>query len=278
MKILFKQGGSADNSLLLNQGISNTYVKKLSFKSDSFLVAKKEHHHTCFEIHFIMNGHQTYEISGKSFKVDAGNFLIIPPGIKHKLSDFSNQTEKFSVTFITDNTKISKKITECTYHSSPERIIENLKFIETEHYRKLQFSKILINNVVFETVIELLRIIGFSEKAALNTISENARLSLAKQFIKDNIELTPTVTDIAEYCNMSTKQLTRLFKKEDITPLAYIQRQKIKVIQKLLSEDSMTLKEIAEKFNFNNEYYFNSYFKKYAGMPPGEYRDMHIQK
>lgn len=278
MKILFKQANNDDNTLLSNLGISNTYVKELSFKNDSFLVAKKEHHHTCFEIHLIMNGHQTYEIKDKKFKVTSGNFLIIPPGTKHKSVDFSTNTEKFSITFILDNSKISKLITDCCNVNSPERIIENLKYIETEQGKKLQFSKVLINNAVFEIIIELLRIMGFSEKSASNITTENARLSLAKQFIKDNIELTPTVTDIAEYCNLSTKQLTRLFKQEDTTPLGYIQKQKVKVIQKLLADDSMTLKEIAEKFNFNNEYYFNSYFKKYAGMPPGEYRTMHTQK
>ena len=136
----------------------------------------------------------------------------------------------------------------------------------------------MIENCAFETIITILRLGGLCEENATSVTKDNARLALAKQFIKDNIELMPTVAIIAEYCNMSTKQLTRLFKNENTTPLNYINAQKIKVIQDLLIENNLTLKEIAEKFNFNNEYYFNSYFKKYAGIPPGEYRAMHTQQ
>jgi YesN/AraC family two-component response regulator len=46
------------------------------------------------------------------------------------------------------------------------------------------------------------------------------------------------------------------------------------VLSKLLSDSSLSLKQISEIMNFNNEYYFNAFFKKYSGMPPGEYRKM----
>jgi AraC-like DNA-binding protein len=35
-----------------------------------------------------------------------------------------------------------------------------------------------------------------------------------------------------------------------------------------------SIKDISEIMHFNNEYYFNAFFKKYSGMPPGEYRKM----
>jgi AraC-like DNA-binding protein len=44
------------------------------------------------------------------------------------------------------------------------------------------------------------------------------------------------------------------------------------MIEKLLSDPSLSLRQISEKMEFNNEYHFNSFFKKYAGMTPGAYR------
>lgn len=274
MKILYKQSNGYDKGKLFY----NTYVKKISINGDAITYSNKEHHHTCFEMHIIMKGYQTYIIDNTTYRVEAGSFLLIPPKKKHKSYDFSSETEKFSITFVTDNTKIISSVPKCTHMKTPPRILENLAFINSECSKKLEFSNTLIENCAFETIIAVLRLSGFSEENVTQVAKDNARLSLAKQFIKDNIELMPTVAVIAEYCNLSTKQLTRLFKAENTTPLNYINSQKIKVIQRLLVENVFTLKEIAEKFNFNNEYYFNSYFKKYAGMPPGEYRAMHTQK
>ena len=47
---------------------------------------------------------------------------------------------------------------------------------------------------------------------------------------------------------------------------------------KMLADRSLSLKRISDIMNFNNEYYFNAFFKKWAGMPPGEYRKMCREK
>ena len=47
-----------------------------------------------------------------------------------------------------------------------------------------------------------------------------------------------------------------------------------RLLEKLLADESFSLKQISEIMNFNNAYYFNAFFKKHSGMPPGEYRKM----
>ena len=98
-----------------------------------------------------------------------------------------------------------------------------------------------------------------------------------KQYIKDNIASKITVSDVAAYCFLGTKQLTRLFDKyEDITPLCYIHKQKIKYIDSLLL-DGYALKDISEKMNFSSEYYFNNFYKKSTGISPGRFKKTHIK-
>ncbi len=275
MKILYRQPKTKDNTLLISENISNIFVKYLNYKNNSISVNKKTHHHTCVEIHIILDGEHTYEINNKEFTVKSGEMLLIPNLTKHKLINFYENTEKFSITFNSENQILNEKFTAPVILKYPERILENLKFINTEYNKRLRFSEQLVENAVFEIIINIFRLLGYTQKEVFAASTEDNRLLLAKQYIKDNIELTPTISEIAKYCNLSTKQLTRLFKSEDTTAMKYIHTQKIKIIQKLLIENKLTLKEIAMKFNFNNEYYFNAYFKKYAGMPPGEYRRMH---
>lgn len=89
---------------------------------------------------------------------------------------------------------------------------------------------------------------------------------------------SPGVVDVATYCYLSTKQLTRIFQKyEGVTPGEYIIKRRIVKIESLLADASLSLKQVSMMMNFDNEYYFNAFFKKYSGMPPGEYRKMHGQ-
>ena len=87
--------------------------------------------------------------------------------------------------------------------------------------------------------------------------------------------MAPNVTDVSKYCYLSAKQLTRIFQRfEGISPGEYVINKRIKRIEKLLADQNLTLKQIGSMMNFANEYYFNTFFKKYSGMPPGEYRKM----
>ena len=107
---------------------------------------------------------------------------------------------------------------------------------------------------------------------------QDPRLAMAKQYIIDNAEQKLSVSEVAAYCALSEKQLTRLFDTEDTTPAEFIRSQKIKLIEQMLSDGNASLKEISDKMNFSNEFYFNTFFKKYSGMTPGEYRKMNLAK
>jgi AraC-like DNA-binding protein len=83
------------------------------------------------------------------------------------------------------------------------------------------------------------------------------------------------VGEVAKYCYLSTKQLTRIFNVyEGVSPGEYIIKARVAKIKKLISDKSFSLKQISDIMHFNNEYYFNAFFKKHSGLPPGEYRKM----
>ena len=137
----------------------------------------------------------------------------------------------------------------------------------------------LIENAVFEILITYFRQNGFNEKNIDCQDDENATLILAKQYIYDNVESALSVKDVAEYCYLSTKQLTRIFLRYDnIAPGEFIRKERVKRIEQLIVENKYTLKQISDKMNFGNEHYFNLFFKQNYGMPPGEYKRMVIEK
>ena len=99
------------------------------------------------------------------------------------------------------------------------------------------------------------------------------RLSDAKRYIKDNLGFNITCKQVAQHCYLSVKQLSRIFVKyEGMTLMKYITKAKTEAAEQYLADSNMSLKDISEKLGFCNEYYFNTFFKKNAGLSPGDYR------
>lgn len=285
MKIIYKQRADIQPSSSFRRlGIKNCYLKELDSEKDVEKIIAKPHHHTMYEIHMVFRGKQVYEIGGKQYKVHENEFIIISPLCKHQSIDLSDRTLKYSFTFSVDKTVEGGWIegfdAAFYFGSLPNAVMENIAYIVAEKEKQKLFSSLLIENRALESILLLFRASGLHESPAEKAVSDqDDRLAVAKQYINDNIELKLSVADIAAYCHLSQKQITRLFLKYDgISPSQYINKNRIAAIEKLIVENELTLKEISEKMNFNNEYYFNTYFKKYCGMSPGAYKKMHAQK
>lgn len=279
MEILYKQ---QENDLLLHAlGVRNCYLKHLITDEDVAHITPKPHHHKGFETHIIQDGFQEYQCENNLFCVQKGSFLLLSPAIEHQVLSTASCTTKYSLTFEctpslqADLTLLPTNGTVIGQLSP--RMEEIFQHLSEEYHYKKQNSALLIRNAVFEILILFFRHLGLKEKPAQAEASEeDFRLTLAKQYIQDNVKAALSVSDVANYCHISTKQLTRIFEtKEHTTPARYIQNKRVSYIAMLLTQTQLTLKEISDLMNFTNEYYFNTFFRKHAGMTPGAYRKMH---
>lgn len=267
MKIYYKQ---TEKSILEFNGISSCYFKELETNKDFSQITEKPHLHTGYEIHILDSGSQHYVVGNMEYKPKSGEFLLIPPGITH-LVEKSDNVKKFSITF-----NFNSEIKLNTYcGNTPQRVSENISFLLSEAERKKENSFQLIENNVYEIIILLLRTAGLKEGDAAKEYDNNLFLKLAKSYIKDNIEASPDVSSVSQYCHLSERQLNRIFNKfENITIAEYIRKKQTEHIEKLFHETDLSIKEVSERMNFSSEYYFNYFFKKNVGMTPGEYRKM----
>lgn len=271
MKILYKQSKERQNDGLSSFDIQNCYFKKIVLDRDCKNITKKTHHHTGFELHIVTEGFQEYNVAGTTYRLESGSFLLIYPDVPHTIISSTPDTHKFSITF----NKHTDALCTCLFGTVDKRVFSNLEFISNEASLKRVISPILIENNILEILVWIFRLSGIKEKENKPKQDENITVSLAKQYIEDNIELNPDVTDVASYCYFSTRQLTRIFRKyEGLSTGEYIIKRRIARIEELLRNDLFSLKKISEIMSFNSEYYFNTFFKKYSGMPPGEYRKM----
>ncbi|MBJ5570629.1 AraC family transcriptional regulator, partial [Salmonella enterica subsp. enterica serovar Typhimurium] len=69
--------------------------------------------------------------------------------------------------------------------------------------------------------------------------------------------------------NTLSKKIKSLFNK---TPSQIIQERVILEAKKQIHLTRKSFKEIALELNFNDEFYFSKYFKKYTGVSPTQFR------
>lgn len=273
MKILYQQNSEIRAETALSAlHIRNGYLKEITFKNDYKKTTLKSHYHTEYEIHMIFCGRQSYEADGVIYDVHENEWILFPPKTKHRMVFASENLLKYSITF--HSTDIPGD--SCYYGMMTEEVINSIRFIAEEYRRKLPSAPLLIENRVLEVFVLLFRIIGYQEtNQYADMLAGDARFEMVKKFISDNVEQNLSVADVASYCHLSARQLTRIFlDKEGISPAKYINSERMKKIGECIKNSDLTLQQISDRFSYNNEYYFNASFKKYFGVPPLTYRKM----
>lgn len=98
-------------------------------------------------------------------------------------------------------------------------------------------------------------------------------LSLAKNYIKDNLDKDLSVKTISQGSNVSKSVLYRIFSRHyGCTLSEYVNRKRIERAEKLLVETELSISEIARRSGFKSDVYFRMVFKNLRGTTPTKYR------
>ncbi len=116
-----------------------------------------------------------------------------------------------------------------------------------------------------------------SEQALLNTQRDTITEDIVKsvvQYLQINYAEYINFTQIASEYNFSASYLTKIFKDyTGTTPIKYLIDYRIMIAKQLLLDTDLTIKEIAEKAGFMDQFYFSKCFKNSCGITPSQFRD-----
>lgn len=111
----------------------------------------------------------------------------------------------------------------------------------------------------------------FSEVRHQNNVTDI--VDTAIKYMKDNLDSSISVEELANHLNYSNSYLYSLFKEETgYSPIYYFNHLKIQKACQYLSFTHMSIKEISYKLGFNDPFYFSRLFKKLMELSPSEYR------
>jgi AraC-like DNA-binding protein len=111
-----------------------------------------------------------------------------------------------------------------------------------------------------------------------NTPAELPGISLALEYMKNNLAEELNRDKVASCCNMSPAHFSRIFHKSTgYTFTDLLNRFRVEQACMLLEESDATVYEIAYSCGFNEQSYFNRVFRRYRQQTPKEYRDSQRQ-
>ena len=95
--------------------------------------------------------------------------------------------------------------------------------------------------------------------------------------MKDNVYSNLTIDDICKKTSYSKAYVFRQFKcATGKSVMDYYTDLKIKEAKKLIKDNNLNVKEIAEKLCFDTPNYFSKTFKKKTGVTPSQYKKTHV--
>jgi len=102
---------------------------------------------------------------------------------------------------------------------------------------------------------------------------DNNLVDNIKRYLLRSVNRNLMIADVAAHFNRSPDHIRREFRKsEHVTIKEYMNRLKIRQIEKYLASQNTSLKTIAEVMNFPNVDTLCKFYKYHTGTTPGEYR------
>lgn len=96
-----------------------------------------------------------------------------------------------------------------------------------------------------------------------------------KKLVEDQFLTLKTVQEYADALFISAKYLTEIVKAETGQNALHVIHNRLYLeAQYLLSSSGLSIKEIAERLNFDNSSHFSRFFKRFAGNNPSEFKQL----
>ena len=128
------------------------------------------------------------------------------------------------------------------------------QFVENIIFRLLDKNNIILEEKVFSSCV-----------------------AKAIQYINSNLSIELSLEEISKNTYVSKSTLTKYFKKElGVSIHKYIFDKIMCEIEQLLLQNKITIREISDRYNFYDQFYFSRCFKKRYGISPTEYRKIKI--
>ena len=212
-------------------------------------------------------------------RLKAGDFFLLFPGEWHSYHPTGpTGWKKYWIGFKGDN--MDRRVragflspTKPIYHVGYSDVIETLykRAYETAIAEEA-YSQQLMAGIV-NHLIGLMYSLERNIELKTRNQAHVDMISRARLRIRESLESSLTIQQVAEEMGVSYSNFRKLFKEHTgLSPATYQQDLRLQRAKELLTTTTMSIKEIAYRLNFESPDYFSSKFKIKTGRKPSELR------
>ena len=231
---------------------------------------------------YVLEGGGKISVSGKEMSIDSNQFIVIPQGNSHWYkADDQNPWTIYWIHFKGKNADFINDIAGKINLINPGRssrikdriqlfneIIENLSMGYSQ--ANLEYANLCLYQLMASfKYIDQFRKINYSQ--------ENDVIKKAIIYMKQNLEKSYKLKEIAMKFDLSPPHFSRLFKQRTMhAPIDYFIQMKMQHACQLLDYSNLRMKEIGRQIGYEDPYYFSRIFKKVIGLSPYQYRKRNL--
>jgi AraC-like DNA-binding protein len=230
---------------------------------------------TEYQIIYITKGRGIFKVNRQTHVVDPGSIMIIFPGIPHFYKpDYEIGWTEYWVGFKGPH---ANALCEHGFLSSLKPLygvgLQNT-FVELFNhiFELVQNQQPLYQIQASSCVLTLIAEILAQERRSVQHSHSEQLVDRAKFFMEENIYSEINLNRIGEMLGVSTSHLNEVFKSYTaMTPYQYFITIKIRKAKELLEHGALSVKEVAFRLGFTDQYYFSRLFKHKTGIPPSQW-------
>ncbi len=251
------------------------------------------HHHDFYEVCFVWEGGCTHQTSDQVYTMEAGDCLIIPPGIDHKIKIADNDTILFNImvrasalqsssfSLLTQRNAVSAFLRHCLLQEGQENCLlihtDNsviirriIKHLTQECYSDQDiFCDFAIN--IFNQLFHYIIFLGEVKTKYLDLPENYSPISILQE-IQRNYR-TITLKSLAAKYFFSEEHLSRLIKKTTGKTFTNLLRKtRIEQAKLLVIRTDLSFEKITELVGYSDASSFTKAFKSSVSLSPAHYR------
>ncbi|RAV16690.1 AraC family transcriptional regulator [Paenibacillus contaminans] len=231
----------------------------------------------------ITDGPLLLQIGNAGYKVEPGQGLIIPPNTKYEIDmpgpQFVTHWLNLDITLF-DHFQLFDFI-ETPYVTSVD-IGNNIGRLQAEITALMNADPIDASTSLYKTaqvkqrmfaLLEIVLSVSRYRIGSFEDMRKFQRFQPVFDYMEEHLAEKIKVARLAELMYLSTSHFYKEFKQAfQVSPMQYIQAQRLKKAQYLLATTDLTMGEIANRIGYDHSYPFIRFFKSMYGSSPGKYK------
>lgn len=226
---------------------------------------------------FTLRGRGVLKVEGKTFDLLPGSMIYLSPAVPHEYYPHPAENDWKTAWLVFRGENAAEQLARLGFgrvHVREEAATERCRHI----FGRLgsaaadpmggERCSVLVYEFILAARSALL--------GAASSRGSEGIIGPAIQLIDQSYSRDLTLDELAESSGVSLQHFCRVFRaRMGMRPMEYLARRRISAAKLLLRDGRLKISDIARRVGYRDPNYFGIVFKKYEGVPPGEFR--HIE-